>query len=86
MYLKCIFVADCLTFCSLFVLYTYYNTLCMCNVFQFTSVMNIKGDNYRKYLFVYIQQLIALHLIISACKSANGHVLICCVYTFEISE
>jgi hypothetical protein len=62
MYLKCIFIARCLTFCSLFVLYTYYNTLCMCNVFQFTSVMNIKGDNYRKHVFGYIQQLIALNL------------------------
>lgn len=54
MYLKCIFVADCLTFYSIFVLYTYNNTLCMCNVFQFTSVMNIKGDNYRKYFFLFI--------------------------------
>jgi len=35
----------------------------MCNVFQFTSVMNIKGDNYKKhYFFGYIRQLIALHL------------------------
>jgi hypothetical protein len=35
----------------------------MCNVFQFTSVMNIKGDNYRKhYFFGYIRQLIAMHL------------------------
>jgi hypothetical protein len=34
----------------------------MCNVFHFTSVMNIKGDDYRKYFFGYIRQLIALHL------------------------
>ena len=31
-------------------------------MFQFTSVMNIKGDNYGKHLFGYIRQLIALHL------------------------
>jgi len=86
MYLKCIFVADCLMLCSFFVFYTYYNTLCMCNVFHFTSVRNIKGDNYRNYFFVYIQQLVALHLSSFQPVSLLMDMCFSVVYIFESSE
>ena len=55
--------------------------------FQFTSVMNIKGDNCRKHFFGYIQKLYSIaSLIFPACKSANEHVLICCVTYLKVQS